>query len=40
MNIFKVKMPQRLPRDKYNLNLDIPWWNQITFGVKSLKVYG
>ena len=33
-----MKMPQRLPRDKYKLNLDIPIWNQVTFAAKSLKV--
>ena len=35
-----MKMPQRLPRDKYKLNLDILIWNQVTFGAKSLKVSG
>ena len=28
---FKVKMFQRLPRDKYKLNLDITKWNQLVF---------
>ena len=39
-DMFKVNMFQRLPRAKYKLNLDIPKWHQITFGAKSLKVYG
>ena len=38
-DIFKEKMSKRLPRDKYKLNLDIPKWNQVTFGAKILKVY-
>ena len=39
-NIFKLKINGREVRDKYKLNLDIPKWNQITFGYKSLKVLG
>ena len=39
-NIFKLKINNREVRDKYKLNLDIPKWNQITFGYKSLKVLG
>ena len=37
-NIFKLKINIREIRDKYKLNLDIPKWNQKTFGYKSLKV--
>ena len=39
-NIFKLKINGREVRDKYKLNLDIPKWNQKTFGYKSLKVLG
>ena len=39
-NIFKLKINAREVRDKYKLNLDIPKWNQRTFGHKSLKVLG
>ena len=39
-NIFKVKENKRLVREQYKLNLETPEWNQVTFGVKSLKVYG
>ena len=39
-NIFKLKINGREVRDKYKLNLDIPKWNQITFGCKSLTVLG
>ena len=39
-NIFKLKINGREFRDKYKLNLDIPKWNQRTFGYKSLKVLG
>ena len=39
-NIFKLKINSREVRDKYKLNLDIPKWNQRTFGYKSLKVLG
>ena len=38
--IFKVKQTQRPVREKYKLNLEIPKWNQVTFGAKSLKIYG
>ena len=37
-NIFKLKIHGREVRDEYKLNLDIPRWNQRTFGYKSLKV--
>ena len=39
-NIFKFKINGREVRDKYKLNLDIPKWNQRTFGYKNLKVVG
>ena len=39
-NIFKLKINGRKVRDKYKLNLDIPKWNQKTYGYKSLKVLG
>ena len=39
-DIFKIKRNNREIRDKYKLNLDIPKWNQGTFGYKSLKVLG
>ena len=38
-NIFKVKENKRLVREQYKLNLEIPEWNQVTFGAKRLKVY-
>ena len=39
-NIFKVKENKRLVKEQYKLNLETPEWNQVTFGVKSLKVHG
>ena len=39
-NIFKLKINGREVRDKYKLNLDIPKWNQKTFGYKSLNLLG
>ena len=39
-NIFKVKENKRLIREQYKLNLETPEWNQVTFGGKTLKVYG
>ena len=39
-NIFKVKENKRLVREQYKLNLETPECNQVTFGAKSLKVYG
>ena len=38
-NIFKVKENKGLVREQCKLNLETPEWNQVTFGVKSLKVY-
>ena len=35
------KMGQnRVTRDRYKMNLNIPRRNQVTFGTKSLKFYG
>ena len=39
-NVFNLKINGREVRDKYKLNLDIPKWNQKTYGYKSLKVLG
>ena len=39
-NIFQVKENKRVVREQYKLNLETPEWNQVTFGAKSLKVYG
>ena len=39
-NIFKVKEKKRVVRKQYKLNLETPEWNHVTFGAKSLKVYG
>ena len=39
-NIFKVKENKTVVREQYKLNLETPEWNQVTFGAKSLKVYG
>ena len=39
-NIFKVKENKRLVREQYKLNLETHEWNQVTFGARSLKVYG
>ena len=33
---FKVKTFQRLPRDKYKLNLDISKWNQLFISKRNL----
>ena len=38
-DIFNVKIPQRLPRDKCKVKLG-PNCNQITFGAKSINVFG
>ena len=35
-NVFNLKINGREVRDKYKLNLDIPKWNQKTYGYKSL----
>ena len=38
-NIFNI-FNKRLVREQYKLNLETPEWNQVTFGEKSLEVYG
>ena len=38
--IFKLRENTRLVRQKYKQNLEIHKWNKVTFGEKSLKVYG
>ena len=38
-NTFKLKQNKRLVREQYKLNLKTPEWNQVTFGVKRLKVH-
>ena len=40
INIMKLERNGREVRDKYKLNLEIPKWNQRTFGYKSRKVLG
>ena len=39
-NIFEMKTNNRIVREKYKLNLNIPRTNQVTFGTNSLKSYG
>ena len=39
-NIFKLKENKRLVREQNKLNCETPEWYQVTFGAKSLKVYG
>ena len=39
-NIFEMKKNNRIVREKYKLNLNIPRTNQVTFGTNSLKSYG
>ena len=39
-NIFKVKENKRVVREQCKLNLETTDWNQVTFGAKSLEVYG
>ena len=38
--IFEWKETSRNVREKYRLNLNIPNYNQVTFGQKSLKIFG
>ena len=38
--IFEKKDENRVTRDRYKLNLDIPRRNQVTFGGKCLKFHG
>ena len=37
---FKLRNTDRLTREKYKLNLEIPKPNQATFGTRSLSRYG
>ena len=39
-NVFKLRNTDRLTREKYKLNLEIPKPNQATFGTIRLKSYG
>ena len=39
-DIFKLRNTDRLTREKYKLNLEIPKPNQATFGTRSLMSYG
>ena len=38
--IFELRETNRNIREKYRLNLNIPNYNQVTFGKKSLRVFG
>ena len=38
--IFEKRDENRVTRDRYKLNLNIPRRNQVTFGAKSFKFYG
>ena len=38
--IFEMKKHNRVVRDRYKLNLNIPRTKQVTFGTNSLKSYG
>ena len=37
--IFELRETNRNVREKYRLNLNIPNYNQVTFGQKSLKIF-
>ena len=39
-NIFEMKRNNRIVRERYKLNSNIPRTNQVTFGTNSLKHYG
>ena len=39
-DIFKLKITNRQTWEKYKLNLEIPWSNQVRFGTKSLTCLG
>ena len=39
-NIFQMKKNNRVVRERYKLNFNIPRTNQVTFGTTSLKSYG
>ena len=38
--IFELQEPNRSVREKYLLNLNIPNFSQVTFGKKSLRIFG
>ena len=38
--IFELRETNRNVREKYQLNLNIPNYNQVTFGKKSLRIFG
>ena len=38
--IFEKRNENRVTRDRYKLNLNIPRINQVTFDTRSLKFYG
>ena len=38
--IFELRETNRNVRQKYRLNLNIPNYNQVTFGKKSLRIFG
>ena len=37
---FELRETNRSAREKYRLNLNIPNYDQVTFGKKSLKIFG
>ena len=39
-DIFKLRNTDRLTREKYKLNLEIPKPNPATFGIRGLRSYG
>ena len=39
-NILMVKETDRLTKEQYNLNLNTPSYNQITFDYKGLSIFG
>ena len=39
-NILMVKEIDRLTKEQYNLNLNTPSYNQITFDYKDLSIFG
>ena len=38
--IFEMRDENQVTHNRYNLNLNIPRRNQVSFGTKSLKLYG
>ena len=38
-NVFEMRKNNRVTRDRYKLNLNIPRRNQVTIGINSLKTY-